>query len=126
LGYFVLDNATNNNTAIAALSKANNFNHTHRRLRCSPHTLNLVGQAIISSTNQDAYDNIAKQYTTEEAYLIGIINHMKICNSMSFSAVSSKLSAVRLVMACVDVCPSFHFRFRLSTLSALFFVLTRI
>jgi hypothetical protein len=36
------------------------------------------------------------------------------------------LSAMRLVMACVDVCPRFHFRFRLSTLSALFFVLTRI
>jgi hypothetical protein len=47
LGYFVLDNAANNNTAITALSLEYNFNPTHRRLRCGPHTLNLVGQAII-------------------------------------------------------------------------------
>jgi hypothetical protein len=89
LGYFVLDNATNNDTAIAALSKAYNFNPTQRRLRCGPHTLNLVGQAIIFSTNRDAYNNVAEQHTAEETYLqewrqqgplgvlIGIINHIK-------------------------------------------------
>jgi hypothetical protein len=44
LGYFVLNNSTNNNTAIAALSKAYDFNPTHRRLlRYSAYTLNLVG-----------------------------------------------------------------------------------
>jgi hypothetical protein len=88
-GYFVLDSATNNDTAIAVLSKTYDFNPTHRRLRCGPHKLNLVGQAIIFSTNRDAYDNVAEQHTTEEAYmqewrqqgplgvLIGIINHIK-------------------------------------------------
>jgi hypothetical protein len=36
------------------------------------------------------------------------------------------VSAMRLVMGCVGVCPRFHFRFRLSSVPALFFVLTRI
>jgi hypothetical protein len=43
LGYFVLDNAANNDTAVAALALKYCFNSTQRRLRCSCHTLNLVG-----------------------------------------------------------------------------------
>jgi hypothetical protein len=43
LGYFVLDNAANNDTAIAALSRVYDFDATYRRLRCGPHTLNLIG-----------------------------------------------------------------------------------
>jgi hypothetical protein len=43
LGYFVLDNATNNNTAVAAIALVHNFKPEHRRLQCAPHTLNLIG-----------------------------------------------------------------------------------
>jgi hypothetical protein len=42
---FVLDNA--NDTAVAALARTFDFIPFHRRLRCGPHTLNLVGQMII-------------------------------------------------------------------------------
>jgi hypothetical protein len=89
LGYFVLDNASNNDTAVAKLGVQYHFNPIHRRLRCSPHTLNLIGQAIIFGTNRDAYDNDATQHTVEEAHLqdwrqhgplgvlVGLINHIK-------------------------------------------------
>ena len=43
LGYFVLDNASNNNTAIATLGHRYGFLFSHRRLRCGAHTINLVG-----------------------------------------------------------------------------------
>ena len=42
LGYFVLDNARNNDTAIAALADEFGFDPEHRRLRCLGHILNLV------------------------------------------------------------------------------------
>jgi hypothetical protein len=42
LGYFVLDNATSNNTAVAALARLIRFIPSHWRLRCGPYTLNLV------------------------------------------------------------------------------------
>jgi hypothetical protein len=69
LGYFVLDNATNNDTAIAALACVYNFDATHQRLRCSPHMLNLISQAIIFGADREAYNNAAEQLTTEELYL---------------------------------------------------------
>jgi hypothetical protein len=69
VGYFVLDNAANNDTAIAALAREYNFDPAHRRLRCSCHTLNLIGQAIIFSSNKEAYGNTQEQYNTEEQYM---------------------------------------------------------
>jgi hypothetical protein len=42
LGYFVLNNATSNNTAIAALARLIRFILSYRRLRCGPYTLNLI------------------------------------------------------------------------------------
>ncbi|KAG9383218.1 Polyketide synthase module [Pyrenophora tritici-repentis] len=91
LGYFVLDNAANNDTAVSSLAHAYDFNAAHRRLRCGPHTLNLIGQAIIFGSNQEAYNNNNdEQLQTEEVYmqewrqegplgvLIDVINHIKI------------------------------------------------
>jgi hypothetical protein len=69
LGYFVLDNATNNDTAVAALARVYDFDATHRRLRCGPHTLNLIGQAIIFSKDREAYNNAAEQLNTEQLYM---------------------------------------------------------
>ncbi|KAG9375578.1 hypothetical protein A1F94_013867 [Pyrenophora tritici-repentis] len=89
LGYFVLDNAANNDTAVSSLAHAYDFNAAHRRLRCGPHTLNLIGQAIIFGSNQEAYNNNDEQLQTEEVYmqewrqegplgvLIDVINHIK-------------------------------------------------
>jgi hypothetical protein len=69
LGYFVLDNATNNDTAVAAIARLYNFNAAHRRLRCGPHTLNLIGQAIIFGKNKEAYDNVAEEHASEQAFM---------------------------------------------------------
>jgi hypothetical protein len=33
------------------------FNATHRRLRCGPHTLNLIGQTLLWGKDGDAYNN---------------------------------------------------------------------
>jgi hypothetical protein len=89
VGYFVLDNAANNDTAIAALAREYNFDLAHRRLRCSCHTLNLIGQAIIFGNNKEACGNTREQYNTEEQYmrewrkdgpigvLVDVINYIK-------------------------------------------------
>jgi hypothetical protein len=42
LGYFVLNNASNNNTAIATLGHRYGFLSSYRRLSCGAHTINLV------------------------------------------------------------------------------------
>lgn len=57
VGYFVLDNATNNDAAFATLSSRLDFNPTYRRLRCGPHTLNLIGQVLLWGRDADAFDN---------------------------------------------------------------------
>ncbi|RYN15484.1 hypothetical protein AA0113_g12563 [Alternaria arborescens] len=69
LGYFVLDNAYANDTAVTKLAKRFQFTASHHRLRCAPHTLNLVGQMIIFGFNKDAYDNDQDEHKTETAYL---------------------------------------------------------
>jgi hypothetical protein len=70
LGYFVLDNASNNDTTIAAVaSEFDDFNPTHRRLRCSPHTINLIGQALLFGNNKEAYNNAAEHADDEEAFM---------------------------------------------------------
>lgn len=69
VGYFVLDNATNNNTAVNALASKYNFSSSDRRLRCSPHSLNLVGQTVIYGVDKDAFDNKVSQAKTEEQLL---------------------------------------------------------
>ena len=89
LGYFVLDNAANNDTAVAALASVYDFNAAYRRLRCIPHTLNLIGQAIIFGSNKEAYNNAVAELNIEELYmrdwrragllgvLINVINYIK-------------------------------------------------
>ncbi|KAK1912696.1 hypothetical protein P3342_004632 [Pyrenophora teres f. teres] len=57
LGYFVLDNASNNDTAVAAIAHELNFNPIHRRLRCGPHTINLIGQRLLWGRDADLYNN---------------------------------------------------------------------
>jgi hypothetical protein len=90
LGYFVLDNASNNDTAIAAVAREfGNFEVTERRLRCGPHTINLIGQALLFGKDKDAYNNAAEQVVEEEAFmqlwrnngalgtLLAVINYIK-------------------------------------------------
>jgi hypothetical protein len=57
LGYFMPDNAYNSDAAIKKLGSKYGFVASHRRLRCSAHTINLVGQAVMFGSNKDAFDN---------------------------------------------------------------------
>jgi hypothetical protein len=59
-GYFVLNNATNNDTAIAAVTCVYDFNTTYQRLCYDPHKLNLIGQAIIFGADRETYNNAAE------------------------------------------------------------------
>jgi hypothetical protein len=47
LGYFVLNNAYNNNTTINTIASKIGFDATKRRLRYSPYIINLVGQMLL-------------------------------------------------------------------------------
>ena len=57
LGYFVLDNATNNDTAIESLADKYDFWAPHRRLRCTCHILNLAAQLVIWGKDKEAFEN---------------------------------------------------------------------
>lgn len=56
LGYFVLNNARNNNTAVAALTGEFNFNPEHRRLRCIGHILSRVVKQLIFGATANAME----------------------------------------------------------------------
>jgi hypothetical protein len=53
IGYFVLDNASNNDCTVKVLAHKYGFNATHRRLRCGSHTPNLVGQTLLWGKDGD-------------------------------------------------------------------------
>jgi len=59
IGYFGLDNASNKDSTIQAIAHKLewNFNATYCRLRCGPHTLNLIGQVLHWGKKPEAYDN---------------------------------------------------------------------
>ena len=62
----MLDNAPNNDVAIETLAKHYGFTASWQRLRCGPHTLNLLGQTIMFCKDKDAYDNDPEHEKTEE------------------------------------------------------------
>ena len=53
IGYFTLNNTSNNNIAIEALGKVFSFNYTKRQIRYVPYYLNLVVKAILYSSKSD-------------------------------------------------------------------------
>ena len=68
LGYFVLNNASNNNTAIAALAYTFDFIPFYQRLRCGPYTLNLPSQIIIFSKDKGAYNYASGNLGNKEEF----------------------------------------------------------
>ncbi|KAI1676349.1 hypothetical protein KJE20_14078, partial [Pyrenophora tritici-repentis] len=63
-GYFVLDNASSNDTTIVSLAQKMSFNATYRRLRCGPRTLNLISQTLLWGKDSDTYDNYVSEVVT--------------------------------------------------------------
>jgi hypothetical protein len=58
IGYYTLDNATNNDTAMEALAIEFDFNKTERRIRCAPHFLNLTVQAMMYGSKKDNFNEL--------------------------------------------------------------------
>jgi len=56
IGYFVTDNADNNDTCLEELGIEFGFNKKHRRLRCCGHIINLVARSILFGTDADAFE----------------------------------------------------------------------
>ena len=89
MGYFVLDNASNNDLAVAAIGQKLGFSASDRRHRCGPHTLNLVGQRLLWGQDEDAYDNDKRELADETEFmgewrrdgplgiLLSVINYIK-------------------------------------------------
>ena len=56
VGYFVTDNAGNNDTCLEDLAIEFGFDKAHRRLRCCGHIINLVARSILFGTDADAFE----------------------------------------------------------------------
>ncbi|KAI2484851.1 Dimer-Tnp-hAT domain containing protein [Pyrenophora tritici-repentis] len=69
ISYFVLDNASNNDCTVEVLAHKYGFNAAHRRLRCGPHTLNLVGQTLLWGKDGDAFNNDARELHDEHDFM---------------------------------------------------------
>ncbi len=61
MGYFVLDNAQNNDTTLAELAKKMNFDPKERRLRCIGHILNLIAEAYLYGQDVKSFDKNFKE-----------------------------------------------------------------
>lgn len=70
VGFFTLDNATNNDTAMQAIGSRFGFNGTERRLRCGPHCINRVVRAMLygneTKSLADALDDTPEAYDGDE------------------------------------------------------------
>jgi hypothetical protein len=104
IGYFMLDNASNNDCTVEVLAHKYGFNAAHQRLRCGPHMLKLIGQTLLWGKDGDAFDNDAcklhdkRDFMEEWRYvgplglLLSVTNYIKMpqqhklfedCNGLS-------------------------------------------
>jgi len=71
LGCFILDNTTNNNTAVRTLGEIYKWpktEHRQRRLRCMGHIINLVAQAFILEEKAELFEQaLAKAERGEDS-----------------------------------------------------------
>jgi hypothetical protein len=57
VGYFTLDNASNNDTAMEEIGKTLGFKGKSRRLRCFGHVLNLAVKALLFGHSSEAFED---------------------------------------------------------------------
>jgi type IV pilus biogenesis protein CpaD/CtpE len=69
IGYFVLDNASNNDCTVKVLAYKYGFNATHQCLRCGSHTPNLVGQTLLWGKDGDAFDSNARELNNKRNFI---------------------------------------------------------
>lgn len=56
VGWFVLDNAQNNDTAIEEIAEKLGFNPVERRLRCAGHIINLIARHLLYGFDSDLFE----------------------------------------------------------------------
>ena len=61
LGFFVLDNATNNDTTLFKLSKSIKFDPKERRLRCIGYIINLIAEQYLFSQDSKSFKDEYKE-----------------------------------------------------------------
>ena len=66
LGYFVLDNALNNDTTLVALAESMGFDPKQKRLRCMGHILNLIAESYIFGQDASTFDENFKKASPRE------------------------------------------------------------
>ena len=59
IGYFVADNASNNDCALREIAKEIDIDPARQRVRCSAHIINLVAKAILYGTDTDCVADAA-------------------------------------------------------------------
>ena len=69
LGYFVTDNASSNETCLDYLATEFGFNTKESWIRCSGHVLNLVAQAILFGSDEEAFEREVDNVDLEELQL---------------------------------------------------------
>ncbi|KAK8912300.1 putative AC9 transposase [Metarhizium anisopliae] len=91
IGYYTLDNATNNDTAMEALGAEFNFDQHERRIRCAPHFLNRTVRAMMYGSKGDNFNELLahwgdKDFMTEEEehqQLSDVINELAMDDDFS-------------------------------------------
>ncbi|KAM4057695.1 reverse transcriptase (RNA-dependent DNA polymerase) [Hirsutella rhossiliensis] len=66
IGYYTLDNATNNDTAVEALAAEFDFDREERRIRCAPHFLNLADFVAEEEEQRQLSDAINELATDDD------------------------------------------------------------
>lgn len=70
MGYFVLDNASNNDTTLQELGKQMEFDPIQKRLRCMGHILNLIAEAYLFGQDESSWkENFTKAGAKERREL---------------------------------------------------------
>jgi hypothetical protein len=72
VGYFMLDNAGNNDPAMEIIGRELGFNHEHRRVRCIGHIINLVVKALLFGKDAEAFEE-----SVERGELLARVAHDK-------------------------------------------------
>jgi hypothetical protein len=90
IGFFNADNASNNDTCIAALADEFNFDPIERRLQCAGHIFNLVARALLWGVEEEAFlkELAAVDVTVNELDLWAQRDHpliKKVCELHTFN-----------------------------------------
>lgn len=96
IGFFVLDSASNNDTAIKYLEKLDDLriNALEQRLRCSGHIIQLVAKAMLFGSDIEVFEAVIKELEEGRFSL-----HLIPLNTLTSSRATSYTTATSLTQA---------------------------